>query len=53
VGATRTAECQKHQVKSRYGGFIPALSRQRHADLCELKASLVYKESSRKARAVA
>ena len=32
--------------------LIPALRRQRQVDLCELEASLVYKESSRTARAI-
>ena len=32
--------------------LIPALGRQRHVDLCEFEASLVYKASSRKARTV-
>jgi hypothetical protein len=32
--------------------FIPTLRRQRQADLCEFKANLVYKASSRIARAV-
>jgi hypothetical protein len=32
--------------------LIPALGRQRQADLCEFEASLIYKESSRTARAV-
>jgi hypothetical protein len=32
--------------------LIPALSRQRQVDFCEDKASLVYKESSRTARAI-
>ena len=31
--------------------LIPALGRQRQADLCEFKASLVYSVSSRTARA--
>jgi len=31
--------------------LIPALGRQRQADLCEFGASLVYRESSRTARA--
>jgi hypothetical protein len=31
--------------------LIPALERQRQGDLSELKASLVYRENSRKARA--
>ena len=31
--------------------LIPALGRQRQADLCEFEASLVYRESSRTARA--
>jgi hypothetical protein len=31
---------------------VPALGRQRQVDLCELEASLVYKVSSRTARAV-
>jgi hypothetical protein len=31
--------------------LIPALGRQKQADLCEFKASLVYKSSSRPARA--
>ena len=31
--------------------LIPALGRQRQADLCEFKASIVYKVSSRTARA--
>ena len=30
--------------------LLPALGRQRQEDLCELEASLVYKESSRTAR---
>ena len=33
--------------------FIPALERQRQAELCEIEASLVYKASSRITRAVA
>ena len=32
--------------------LIPALGRKRQEDLCEFKVSLVYKESSRSARAV-
>ena len=32
--------------------LIPALGRQRQVDLCEFKASLVYRESSRTARTV-
>ena len=32
--------------------LIPALGRQRQIDLCEFEASLVYKASSRTARAV-
>ena len=32
--------------------MIPALRRQRQVDLCEFEASLVYKASSRTARAV-
>ena len=35
--------------KARHGGthfLIPALRRQRQVDLCEFKASLVYKENS-------
>ena len=32
--------------------LIPALRRQRQADLCEFKASLVYRDSSRTVRAV-
>ena len=32
--------------------LIPALGRQRQVDLCEFKASLVYRASSRTARAV-
>ena len=32
--------------------LIPALGRQRQADLCEFKASLVYEASSRTARPV-
>ena len=32
--------------------LIPALGRLRQADLCEFKASLVYKVSSRRAMAV-
>ena len=31
--------------------LLPALERQKQADLCEFKASLVYRESSRTARA--
>ena len=31
---------------------VPALGRQKQINLCELKASLVYKASSRTARAV-
>ena len=32
--------------------MIPALGRQKQADLCEFEASLVYKASSRTARAI-
>ena len=32
--------------------LIPALERQKQADLCEFKSSLIYKVSSRTARAV-
>ena len=32
--------------------LIPALGRQRQADLCELEASLVYRANSRIARAI-
>jgi hypothetical protein len=43
----------KAAKKARHGGAInPALRRQRQADLCEFKASLVYKASSRTARVV-
>jgi hypothetical protein len=31
--------------------LIPALGRQRHVDLCEFKASLIYRVSSRTAKA--
>jgi hypothetical protein len=32
--------------------LIPALGKQRQADLCEFKASLVYRADSRTARAI-
>ena len=34
-----------------YTPLIPALRRQRQADLCEFKSSLIYRASSRAARA--
>jgi hypothetical protein len=35
-----------------YRLLMPALRRQKQVDLCEFKASLVYRESSRIARAI-
>jgi hypothetical protein len=35
-----------HSQRARHTPLIPTTGRQRHANLCEFKASLVYRESS-------
>lgn len=39
-------------VCAKHSGMLPALGRQGKLDLCEFEAILVYKESSRTARAI-
>ena len=54
-----TARIQSHSLKSRKGEprqwrrtpLVPALGRQRQVDLCQFEASLIYRGSSRTARA--
>jgi hypothetical protein len=51
---SREGRYQKNNQQARMWGctlLIPALGRQRQAEFCEFKASLVYRVSSRTARA--